>query len=514
MSNSSKSKILTLFRSKQTVMAGAIWITTFTFGSKLLGFVRQMITSALFGTSRGFDAVVIAQQPAGFVSGIISSSFAAIAIPLYLGEKAKNGDEAARQFARSLLGFTSIFLIAFGAVLFIFPDLFIRIFAPGFPKSTLFLASKYLKIFSILPFFTGLANIFGTFLRAERMFFQYSLASFIFNFVTIPTLLILAPSMGAASYAISWVAGTASMALVAYSFGKKIWTPFPFSKPFTYQMVKALYLAAPLFLSITVGTINSIVDKAFASSLPVGSVSALTYSFSIVGMIYGLASTGLITSSFTSVSESASIMDDESLRDKTRRLNEAIIKALSPIAAFTVVAAPWIVGIIYQRGAFNANSTVNTSTALIGYSTIILTGPLNGTLGNIYMAKKHTLRLALFTIPFIFLNGGMDWWLMGPFKQAGIAASSSVVGVLWMLTLTADLKYHYRISHLFSVKTILPILTSILYVYMFMFPLSRMVQAPKLIIEISIATVMVLFFARNEVKMIFEKIRQRKSGKI
>ncbi len=510
--SSLKPKLSNLLKSNQTVVAGTIWITAFTFGSKILGFVRQMITSALFGTTRGFDAVIIAQQPAGFVSGIIASSFATIAIPLYLEEKVKNGDEAAKQFARSLLGFTSVFLMIFGAFLFVFPSIFVKIFAPGFPEPTLLLASKYLRIFSILPLFTGLTNIFGTFLRAERMFFQYALASFTFNLVMIPTLLALAPKMGAGSYAMAWVVGTASMALFSYLFGIKIWTPFPFSNPFTHQMVTAFYLAAPLFLSITIGTINSIVDKAFASSLPIGSISALSYSYTIIGMISGLATTGLMTSSFTSVAESASVMDDESLKSKTRRLNEAIIKILAPIAAFTIVAAPWIVSVIYQRGKFTAASTSMTASALIAYTTLIVTGPLSGALGNAYIAKKQTLRLTLISIPFILLNAGMDWWLKGPFAQAGIAASSSIVGIAWMATLTIDLRHHYKISHLFSMKTILPILTSVLYVYAFTFPLSHMAHIPKLILEMSIATVMVLFFARKEIKMILEKIRQKIRG--
>ncbi len=512
--SSSKSKISSLFRSKQTVVAGTIWITAFVFGSKLLGFVRQMITSALFGTTKGFDAVIIAQQPAGFVSGIIASSFATIAIPLYLEEKVKNGDESAKQFARSLLGFTSIFLMLFGAVLFVFPDVFVKIFAPGFPESTLLLASKYLRIFSVLPLFTGLTNLFGTFLRAERMFFQYALSNFTFNLVMIPALWLLAPIMATGAYAASWTIGTGTMAFAAFLFGKSIWSPFPFSKPFTHQMVKAFYLAAPLFLSITIGTINNIVDKAFASSLPVGSISALTYSFTIVGMIYGLAITGLITSSFTSISESASVMDDESLREKTRRLNEAIIKILTPVTAFTIVAAYWIVSVIYQRGKFTTASTMMTTPALIAYATMIITAPLSGALGNAYIAKKQTLRLTLISIPFILLNAIMDWWLMGPFNQAGIAASSSIVSVAWITTLTLDLKYHYKISHLFSMKTILPILTSVLYIYIFAFPLLHMAHIPKLIFEIFIAAVMVLFFARNEVKMIVEKIRQKKSGKM
>ncbi len=511
MSDSNFSSFRSFLAKKQTVVAGTIWITLFTFGSKLLGFVRQMITGALFGTTRPFDAVIIAQQPAGFIATIIASSFATIAIPLYLEEKSKNGDESARQFARSLLSFISIFLIIFGVALFLFPTIFVRIFAPGFPKSTLILASKYLKIFSIFPLLTGLVNMFGTFLRAERMFFQYSFATFTFNIFAIATLVLLAPTMGAGAYAMAFVIGNIFIALFSYLFGKRIWTAFPFSKPFTPQVLKAFYLASPLFISIMVGTINSIIDKAFASMLPIGTISALTYSFAIVTVVVSLVSTGIISSSFTSISESASFLDDTSIKDKARRVNELIINALSPIAAFSIAAAPWIIAIVYQRGQFTHLSTLNTSTALIGYAPMILTMPINAMLANIYIAKKHTLRLTLLSIPFILLNAAGDYLLMGAFKQAGIAAASSIVGIVWAITLTMDLKFHYKISHLFSSKIILPIILSIIYVYIFMFPLANIQNFYKLIMEIAVSTAMVLFFVRNEVGMMLKKFTGNKS---
>lgn len=171
-------------------------------------------------------------------------------------------------------------------------------------------------------------------------------------------------------------------------------------------MVCTFYLAPPLFLSITIGIINNIVDKAFASSLPIGSISALTYSYTIVGMISGLAVSGLITSSFTSTAESVSAIDDESLKNKTGKLTETIIKILTPIAAFTIIAAYFIVNVIYQRGEFTVISTMMTAPALIAYAAMIVTIPLSAVLGNAYIVKKQTFRLTLISIPFIFLNAG------------------------------------------------------------------------------------------------------------
>ncbi len=141
---------------------------------------------------------------------------------------------------------------------------------------------------------------------------------------------------------------------------------------------------------------------------------------------------------------------------------------------------------------------------------MMITSPITGALGNIYIAKKRTWRLTFLSLPFILLNAYMDWVLMGPFKQGGIAASSSVVSFAWMIVLLIDLKYKFKISKLFTAKMILPVIASAVYVYLFMFPLSHIHSHEKLALEILIAGVMTLFFTRKEAKMIFERIAKRK----
>ena len=504
-----KNKISTFLNSHQTVISGTFWITFFTLSSKLFGFIKQILIGMFFGTSRGYDAVVIASGPSDFVAGIIAGAFAMIAIPLYLEEKAKNGDESAKKFARGLLGFTSIFLALFGLLLLVFPDFWIEIFAPGFSGQTVILAREYLRIFAILPLLTGWSSIFGTFLRGERKFFQSALAGFVISPVVIIGLLIFAPFMKEGGYVIALEMGTAATGFFSYLFGMKIWGKFPFGMLSNDKIKRSLYLASPLFISTAFGTISSLTDKGFASALPAGSVSALSYSWTIITVIYGLVTSGVLLSSLTSVSESAVVSDEVALRDKTRAMNEFFIKALAPITAFTIVAASWIVSVIYQRGAFNANSVEMTSVAVVGFSTMMITMAIDGALGNIYIAKKRTWRLTSLSLPFILLNAYMDWVLMGPFKQGGIAASSSIVSFAWMIVLLIDLKYKFKISKLFSAKTILPLITSSIYVWLFVSPLANLHSREKLALEILIATVMTLFFTRNEVRMILKRITRK-----
>ena len=507
-----KTKISSFLNSHQSVISGTFWITFFTLSSKIFGFIKQILIGMFFGTSKGYDAVVIASGPSDFVAGIIAGAFASIAIPLYLEEKAKNGDESAKQYARGLLGFTSIFLLIFGLLLLIFPDFWIKIFAPGFSGQTVELAREYLRMFSILPLLTGWSSLFGQFLRGERKFFQSALAGFVISPVVIVGLLIFAPLMKEGGYVIALEMGTAATGFFSYLFGRKIWGSFPFGMLSEDKIKRAVYLASPLFISTAFGTISNLTDKGFASSLPAGSVSALSYSWTIITVISGLVYGGLLASSFTSVSESAVVSDDIALRDKTRMMNEFFIRALAPITAFTIVAASWIVSTIYERGAFNANSVNMTSVAVIGFSTMMITMAIDGALGNIYIAKKRTWRLTLLSLPFILLNAYMDWVLMGPFKQGGIAASSSVVSFAWMLVLIIDLKYKFKISRLFSVKTILPLVLSAIYVWFFLFPLGNFHSREKLVLEIVIAGAMVLFFTRQEVKMIWKKITHSKKS--
>ncbi len=500
------SRFSKFLKSNQTIISGAFWITFFALSSKLFGFVKHVLLGMFFGTSKGYDAVVIAIEPANFIAGIIAGAFAAVAIPLYLEEKSKNGNDSAINYARGILGFTSVFLSVFGLTLFIFPDFWIRIFAPGFSEETVKLAREYLKLFSILPILMGWANLFGTFLRAERKFFQYSLALFLTDPVIIIGLLIFSPFMKEGGYVVAVEMGVASVGFASYVFGIKIWGKFPFAKLSSEKTKRILYFASPLFLTTAFGTINNLVDKGFASSLPVGSVSALSYSYSIIVAIYSLVSGGLLTSSLTSVSESAIASDDVTLKTKTKRMIEFFINTLTPLAAFTTIAANWIVSVIYERGAFNTHSVHMTAAAVVGFSTMMVTAAIDGALGNIYIAKKRTLRLTLLSVLLIFLNAYMDWLLMGAFKQGGIAASSSIVSFMWMIVLWIDLKYKFKISGLFSLKTVFVIGLSAVYVYMFLFPLSGIPSLPKIILEILTAGLMILFFTRKEIKTIWGEI--------
>lgn len=486
--------------SSQDIISGTVWITLFVAGSKVLGFVRQMLAGMLFGTSRGYDAVIVALGPTDIVAGIIAGAFASIAVPIYIEEKRHNHHI---EYARSLLTFTSIFLVLFGITLAIFPSFYIHIFAPTFEGEEFRMAENYLRIYSLLPLLNGWSNLFGSFLRAERMFFQYSVAQFSANLFLIPAMLVFYPFLKEGSYALSLEFGTGAIGLTAYLYGRKIWGKIPFG--FGRGEIKhTFYLAIPLLLSSSVATINSVVDRAFASGLEVGSISSLNYSFTIVGMINGIITSGILTTSLTSLSENAVNFNGKAIVSQTRTIFESMIKILAPITAFTIVCADLIVKIIYQRGAFTAESTLMTASTLVAYSPMIITVPLTGILGNIYISKKQTLRLTLISVPMIFLNAYLDWILMIPLKQEGIAASSSIVSFLLLFLMIYDLGIS-GMRGFFSIKTILPIMTSIIYVIIFLFMLSKLNTLSRDLIAISVFLTLFTFFGRNEIRMVVKR---------
>lgn len=486
--------------SSQDIISGTLWITLFVAGSKILGFIRQMLAGMLFGTSPGYDAVIVALGPTDIVAGIIAGAFASIVIPIYIEEKKYNRH---REYARSLLTFTSIFLVIFGLTLAFFPSFYVRIFAPAFRGQEFEMAKNYVRIYSILPLLNGWSNLFGAFLRAERMFFQYSIAQFSANIFLIPALLIFSPFLKEGAYAISLEFGTGAIGITAYFYGRKIWGKIPFS--IGMNVKNTFYLAIPLFLSSSVATINGVVDRAFASSLESGSVSALNYSFTIVGMINGIITAGILTTSLTSLSESAVNMKSETIVAQTRMIFESMIKILVPITAFTMVCADLIVRIIYQRGAFTSESTFMTASTLVAYSPMIITVPLIGALSNIYISQKRTIKLTIISAPMLFVNAYLDWILMMFFKQVGIAASSSIVSFLMLFLMLYDLRLS-DMRGFFSLKMILPILTSVLYVFVFTFPLSKLSFMSRNILATLIFLGLFSFFGRNEIKIVLKRI--------
>ena len=211
---------MALFRSIGTVGG---W----TMGSRVLGFVRDILITGLLGAGQVTDAFFVALQlPNIFRRLFAEGAFNAAFVPLFAGELTQSGRAAARAFAERVFGVMAAALIAFSVLVEIFMPEVMGVIAGGFrddPEKFQLavdfarLTFPYLMFVSLVAMLSGILNTLERFVAAAA-------APILLNIILIGALLGVSfgvlPDPG---LALSWgvlIAGIGQLAWLALACGR------------------------------------------------------------------------------------------------------------------------------------------------------------------------------------------------------------------------------------------------------------------------------------------------------
>ncbi len=137
---------------KQTTLA----VMIITVLSKVLGFVREMVLSYVYGASSLTDAYLISQTIPTVIFSFVSAGIATSFIPMYsrvLSERGKlEADKYTGNLSNAMLLFSGIVVVS----VLVFTQPVIKLFASGFTGETLEIAVKLTRISVFGVCFTGL----------------------------------------------------------------------------------------------------------------------------------------------------------------------------------------------------------------------------------------------------------------------------------------------------------------------------------------------------------------------
>src|SRR5258705_1231774 len=115
------------------LLRSAATVGSYTLVSRVLGFVRDILTAAILGAGPVADAFFVAQRlPNLFRSLFAEGAFSAAFVPLFAGTIAEQGREAARIFAEDALAVLLAALLGFVLLGEIFMPAVMAVVAPGF----------------------------------------------------------------------------------------------------------------------------------------------------------------------------------------------------------------------------------------------------------------------------------------------------------------------------------------------------------------------------------------------
>ncbi|MBU5294093.1 murein biosynthesis integral membrane protein MurJ [Anaerosalibacter bizertensis] len=346
----------------------AILLMLITIVSKIFGFARDITLSYFYGTSNISDAYLISLTIPMVIFSFIGTAITTGYIPLFNELEQKYGEKESNKFTNNLVNLLLILCTIIVILGLIFTEQIVKIFASGFEGETLALAVQFTKISILGIYFTGMLSIFGGFLRIKGNYTIPALVGFPMNFFIILSIF-LSSKTNILVLSIGSVIAIASQLILLI--------PFIYKEGYRYNFVlevkddnikKMLYLVLPVVIGVSANQINTLVDKTIASSVSVGGISALNYSFRLIGFVQGLFVTTISTVMYPMISKMA-------VEDNIKGLKKTVAESINSISILVIPAtigamcfAEPVVKLLFGRGAFDAEAISLTSNALFFYS--------------------------------------------------------------------------------------------------------------------------------------------------
>jgi putative peptidoglycan lipid II flippase len=418
------------------MLRGVMTVGAWTAGSRVMGFVRDILIAALLGAGPVADAFFVANRLPNlfrrlFGEGAFNSAF----VPVFSGLLTTEGEDVARGFAEeaaSVLAFWLLMLTILGEI---FMPQVLHVIAAGFARDpakfalcvTLSrIAFPYLLLICVAALLSGVLNALNRFAAAAA-------APLLYNGFSIAAMLALTPFVPTAGHALAWgvsTSGVAQLALLYWAVargGMRLHLPRPRMTP---RMRLLLRRMAPGLVGAGITQLNLTMDVFIGSMLPAGSVSLLYYADRVNQLPLGVLGTAVGTALLPMLSRQASAGDETAAHNSLNRAIEyALILTLPAAAALAIIADP-IMQVLFARGAFTHADAALSAQSLAAYAAGLPAFVLVKVLTPGFFARGDTSTPVKIGIFVLALNFGLNLALMHPLKHVGPPLATTIAACL------------------------------------------------------------------------------------
>ncbi len=400
--------------------------------AKLCGMLRDILIAGLYGTAT--DAAIAfstaSRIPLLFFDIALGSAITSAFIPVFNEYVAKDEEKKALEFANSFINLIILVTVVVSALGIVFSKEVVTLFAGGLSGDKLLLSSMLTKILFPTIIFTALAYCFVGLLQSYGQFLIPAIISLVSNVILILYVAIFGDKFGVRGVAVAMLVAWSSQCIVQIPSLVKMKYRFRPTLNFKNEGIKNVCkLALPIILSTWMQPINTIVNMRLASSLNGGeAMTALDYANKIYILLVGVFTFTATNLIFPSLSRASAVDNNESFVNILGKAIRYVALIIVPVMiGFLLLSSP-IIRLFYERGAFDAQSTHLTATALFCYSFGML-GYAMQELANkgFYALKdgKTPMRVAILGIA---VNIALSILLVSVFKTGlgGLAVASAV----------------------------------------------------------------------------------------
>ena len=398
-----------------------------TLASRIMGFARDMLIAATLGAGPVADVFVAAFGfPNLFRRTFAEGAFNLAFIPLFAKKIEADGHKSARQFAEEILAMLVAILLLFTALAMLtMPWLVPTIIAPRFDDPdkidlTIIMTRimfPYLFCLSLVAMLSGIMN-------SMRLYFLAAIVPVLLNVILVSVLLLaiwLDADERSTGIYLAWgvfVSGFAQLILLLFG-TRKAGFPMRLKRPrMTPQVKRLLILMGPAVLTGGVLQINIQIGRVIASAQD-GAMALLNYADRINQLPLGIIGIAIGVVLLPELSRALKSNDQKEVSKLQNRSLEFALMLTLPAAVGFVIIPSELVSLLYERGAFTAETTALTAAALAAYASGLPAYVLIKVFQPAYFAREDMRTPFYFSIVMVVANVGISLWLISNHRSCG-----------------------------------------------------------------------------------------------
>ncbi len=428
-----------------------------TMASRVLGFAREALIGAVLGAGPVADAFYAAFRfPNLFRRIFAEGAFNAAFVPLFARELEGGGLESARRFAEAVLSVLIPALLVLSALAMIFMPVLVEwIIAPGFTSDpdkfdlTVFMTRimfPYLFCMSLVAMLSGVLN-------SMRRYFLAAFVPVLLNVILIGILVIALTNAFSQFQTGHWMAwgvfasGVVQLFVLVWGARREGFS-MSLSRPRLSPSVKRLLvLMGPVVLTGGATQINLLVGQIIASAQD-GAIALLNYADRINQLPLGVIGIAVGVVLLPELSRALKAGDAAEAQHLQNRSTEFALGLTVPATVGLMVLAAPIINILYERGAFTAQTTALAAAALVAFASGLPAYVMIKVFQASYFAREDTKTPMWFAFVQVAANIVLSLTLFPLYGHVAIAAATSVSAWINAILLAAVLwnTGHFRPS--------------------------------------------------------------------
>lgn len=407
-------------------------VGSYTIGSRVFGFVREILTASFLGAGAAADGLVFAIKFPSFfrrlfAEGALNASF----IPLFAGLLATKGENEARSFAEQILTIWVGALFVLIVLIELFLPIILPVIVPGFSATPerLFYAIEFSRITFPFIFFISLTALYSGILNSFDKFAIVACSPLVGNMVIIAVVLSVQDLVFSPGSAFAWgvmLSGIGQLLCVwipAFRRGMGLRLVWP---QLSGNVVAFFKILAPAAFGSGVVQVNLFIGAFMASWLPVGCMSYLSYAdrlnqlpLSVIGIA---VSTVLLPILSRHIRGEAW---EEARKVQSQAIEFSMFLTLPATIALVFLADP-LIQLVFERGAFTTADSHATAWTLQALAVGLPAYVLIKIFSSNFFARQDT-RTPLYTACVgIGVDIALSLALMDTYHQVGIAFATAI----------------------------------------------------------------------------------------